>query len=321
MKVDHRLLQKYWLGECTDEERCLVESWMQDGVPDQVYPLQAPQEEETAKSVLWKRIAAQTQLSEEVENRHIGSNKASILLKVAAAVVLLIGIGGYMWVHDGGLPFRERKAVVFKTLVVPNGKRVLIVLSDGSKVHMNAGSTLQYPERFSKNERKVILKGEGFFEIQQNPDKPFYVEANDIQIRVLGTRFNVNNRKPKEKFVTVEQGNVLVTAKSSKDTLFLSAGMQARYTDGTLQEAHVNSNQYTGWKNGELIFNNMPLADVISELERCFAVDIKLADKKLAGTKVRAHFENATLKEVVHDIAFALNIRYKIKNKEVTFGR
>lgn len=321
MKVDHRLLEKYWLGQCTDEERCLVESWMQDGVPEDVYPLRAPQGEETAKSTLWKQIAAQAQLSEEAENRHIGSTKVSVLLKIAAAVVLLIGIGSYIWVHDGDLAFRKRKAVVFKTLEVPNGKRVLIVLSDGSKVHMNAGSTLQYPERFSKDERKVILDGEGFFEIQQNPGKPFYVVANDMQIRVLGTRFNVNNRKPNEEFVTVEQGNVQVTAKSSKDTLLLSAGMQARYTDGTLQKLHVNSDQYTAWKKGKLIFNNMPLADVISELERCFAADIKLADKKLAGTKVRAHFENATLKDVVHDIAFALNIQYKIKNKEVAFGR
>ena len=319
MEVDHGLLKKYWLGQCSPEERQRVEAWIASGTPpDRDQALRTVQNEATMKSVLWQRITQQSQLDDAPAPNIKSPFYKQTLIKVAASIIFLMGIGSYLWTHQD-LFTPQKDSVPYKTVTVAKGKQMQVILSDGSKVYLHAGSTLQYPVHFSKEQRHVILQGEGFFDIQQNPAQPFQVEAGEIQIRVLGTQFNVNSRKPGKEVVTVETGKVQVSAIGATDTLTLSAGMQGQHIAGSLQEKKVNSQHYSGWKNGQLRFDHIPLAEVALELERWYDTDVKITDAALANTKVRAHFKNATLKEVVHDIAFALHIQYKIKNKEVLF--
>lgn len=141
------------------------------------------------------------------------------------------------------------------TMRVPRGGEFSMKLSDGTMVYLNAETDLRYPVQFNDDERRVVLTGEAYFDVTKS-GKPFVVEVNGFEVRVLGTCFNVHAYKGETRFeTTLEQGSVEV--KTKDHVLLLEPGEQAVLTDeGRLSKQKVDVHRYTAWKDGHFVFDD-----------------------------------------------------------------
>lgn len=166
--------------------------------------------------------------------------------------------------------------VGYNTMATPKGRQFQLLLPDGSKVWLNAASSITYPTVFNGNERKVEVTGEAYFEIVRNPASPFRAKINDeTEIEVLGTHFNVNSYNNEESIkTTLLEGSVLV--KNSTGKLVLKPGEQARVagTDKIKLVGDVDVEKVMAWKNGVFNFQDATLEEVMRELERWYDIDV-----------------------------------------------
>lgn len=159
------------------------------------------------------------------------------------------------------------------TLVIPNGKEFQITLHDGTKVWLNAGSELTYPSKFSEKERIVSLKGEAYFDVATNANKPFLVKTANQTIQVLGTEFNVNEYETNISTVTLVEGTVKVESPNNKSVL-LQPNQQSTNKNGALVVKTVDVNEYIAWKHGEFVFNYESISSAMDKIKRWYDLDI-----------------------------------------------
>lgn len=185
-----------------------------------------------------------------------------------------------------------QKEAVLNQVVVPYGQRQRVLLSDGTLVQLNAGSKLTFPASFSGKTREVFLKGEGFFEVSKNAQMPFIVKTDQIDIRVLGTTFNISAYGD-EQFVTTVllEGKVNVEQKdkifaNEKLTLVPGQGCFYSVADRHSNVKEVNVNDYVLWKDGLYKFEDMPLREVANRVRRYYNMNIQVNDEQLANTLV-----------------------------------
>lgn len=321
MEIDHHVLEKYWSGRCTPEERAAVEAWMAGDIPERDYRLHVPLTEDTLKTQLWERIRDNRDDIPHGLDVHPAANTARrtrrwpIPVSIAASLLIIVSLALSLWLTD--TDGHQSSAAEYLEVQVPHGRTMQMKLPDRTTVYLNAGSTLKYPARFSGSRRHVLLEGEGFFEVSKNPERPFIVETPYAKAHVLGTRFNIRSRDRMQSSVTVEEGKVQFSASGATDTLILTANQRGVYNGRAMEQLPVNSRNYTAWKAGDIIFNGVSLAEAVTELERWYDVRIILQDPQLANHRVKASFTSASLSSVLHDLAFSMNINYTIKNKEV----
>ncbi|MDO5980217.1 FecR family protein [Flavivirga spongiicola] len=171
--------------------------------------------------------------------------------------------------------------LVYNELTIPNGKRFYLVLSDGTKVTLNAGTSLKYPVKFLKGQsRKVFLKGEAYFDVAVDKSHPFIVNANDINVEVLGTEFNLSYYPEDANINTVLiEGSVKLYTHSKKndEETLLTPGHLASWDKSTKEITikKVDTQMYTAWKDGSLVFNKTPYPNILKKLERHFDVVIE----------------------------------------------
>lgn len=187
------------------------------------------------------------------------------------------------------------KTTVYNTIKVPFSKTFKITLSDGTVVHLNAGTTFTYPEQFvaSENSRNVVLKGEAFFEVSKDKSKPFIVEANEVSIEVLGTTFNVSNYQ-EDDFINcvLTEGSVRLSEKiNPKNSILLEPNTKATWQKEKkfFTKKAVKTTNYTAWTEGELIFDNETFSSIAKKIERYYNVKISnnyafLASQEFTGT-------------------------------------
>jgi len=195
--------------------------------------------------------------------------------------------------------------VSMNTLVIPYGNRSTIMLADGSKVWLNAGSRLIYPSRFVDRNREVFLVGEAFFEVAKNEEQPFIVNTPDIQIKVLGTQFNLS-AYPEENIVQT------VLTEGSVELEWLNGGIFDRSTQITPDQMivankkekntavyNVDTDYYTSWKEGYLTFNNSDLSRVVKKLERYYNLHFHYDDPMDGMMKISGKLDVTNEKEIV----------------------
>ena len=232
------------------------------------------------------------------------------LLKYAAILILAIfaGSAGYYLVTT----ISEEK----QTIVLAGEQTVNeIALPDGTIVSLNSSTKLEYPAKFNSDIREVTITGEAFFDVQPDPDKPFVINAGGMQVKVLGTSFNVRAYPEAESVeVVVETGLVQVTnrngeVQATQATLMLNPGEKGILYNlpGTLEKSFNTNPNYIAWKTRNLIFNKTPLMEVVKYLEDIYHIDIQLENNELEKLVLTAHFERKP-----HD--FILNVI------QLTFG-
>ncbi|APU96439.1 FecR domain-containing protein [Sphingobacterium siyangense] len=163
-------------------------------------------------------------------------------------------------------------------LATPLGGIYQITLPDGTKVWLNAGSSLKYPMSFAKNERRVSLEGEAFFEVTKDSARPFKVLSKGQEIEVLGTAFNVN-AYPDNTVIktTLVNGKVkLSNHKRYSEAIYLLPGQQSTNSNnGKIQLANVDTAPFTAWKEGLFYFDETPLSDALQQIGRWYNVEVK----------------------------------------------
>lgn len=229
-----------------------------------------------------------------------GKNKRLTLYRTiasaaAVAVICLLGWGIY-----------QTQSVNMIT-VNTSAETKTVKLPDGTDITINHYSSVQYPEKFSKNIRQVSLTGEAYFEVAQNKEKPFVVKAADICVEVLGTHFNIEAyANDKEIKTTLLEGSVAVYDNENTTRVVLEPHQSAIYDKTNkqlLSQPEANALDEIAWKQGILIFNNIPLREITRQLSNYFGVNITIDNENLAQYKMTARF---THKESLDDILLLL---------------
>lgn len=204
----------------------------------------------------------------------------------------------------------------------PKGQRSSHLLPDGTKVWLNVASQLVFPEQFSDTLRQVKLTGEAFFDVAQNPEKPFVVETNGVTALVLGTSFNVHaySESPEIKVALLE-GKVQVQRNTSPagQRSILSPGeeLSAPRDQSTFIKSKFQYEHAFGWKEGILIFDGVDFAGFRKSIENWYGVTVELKGKAPSDWSLRARYQRATLQHVLEDISFNKNMDFQIKEKTV----
>lgn len=265
--MDDKLLQLYFEGRTTDEQSRSITEWLDADEANmkyyqhlcRLYEINLWDEQPVTVSVSRSKVKSRRFVLE--------------FLKIAAVFVLGFLLNNRMNIPD--------KDIFMQTVQVPAGQNAQVTLADGSKVWLNAGSTLHFPTRFPGKERLVNLEGEGFFEVQANKEKPFIVSTTSYTIKALGTTFNVNAYKKSKDFETsLLTGKVEVADHAGKQTILLSPNNRVVLEGNKLKTLPIQDSEYFLWREGIICFNE-PLSEVLKKLELYFDVKIEVNNKRV----------------------------------------
>lgn len=250
-----------------------------------------------------------------------GSNKATIKLSSGQSIDLNEHEG--IHITDSGFTYNDGTSIgntghaESATLITPRGGQYQITLSDGTKVWLNANSSLQYPLAFNGKHREVQLKGEGYFEVAHNAKQPFIVKTDQQQIKVLGTAFNVRAYTEKQ-YTTLLRGSVAVNLKGSTSTRMLKPGEQAIVQDYSLSVGKIDVTDFVAWKDGIIAGTSVSLKEILSEIERWYDVDFKYAANFTNSERAYINInKNEKLSSVLKALENTYGIRAEIRGKEV----
>ncbi|MFD1603411.1 FecR family protein [Flavobacterium artemisiae] len=219
----------------------------------------------------------------------------------------------------------DPEKLVYNTIKIPYGKKFRLQLSDGTFVHLNSGTTLKYPVKFIAGEnRQVFLDGEAFFDVAKDKKHPFIVNADELNVRVLGTHFNVSNypEDTATDVVLVEGSVGMYESKeefdAAKNTI-LKPGFKGSFNkeNAKISTKAVITDIYTSWINGGLTFRNMTFKNIITKLERRYNVTIVNKNEKLANEKFNASFKEESIENVMSYFNEIHGINYTIKNNQI----
>jgi transmembrane sensor len=269
-----------------------------------------------------------------------GGNKAILILADNSTIVLDSAANGKLAQqgtaivtksNDGQLSYassslptsREgRGEVKFNTLRTPRGGQYQLVLPDGSKVWLNAASSITYPTAFPGKERKITIDGEAYLEVVHNAAKPFKVEANGTEVEVLGTHFNVHayNDEPAEKITLIEGRVKVKSAIGSRQSAILEPGEQAELIADSRLTIHdknnINIEEVLAWKNGQFLFDNASIESIMKQIERWYDVEVVYE-----GPRPEGHFRGKIPRNVMASemlkIIEASGVHFKIENKKI----
>ncbi len=176
-----------------------------------------------------------------------------------------------------------KQEIVYNTIVVPRGGEYKLELADGTLVWLNSDSELRYPVKFAGSQRDVWLKGEGYFEVSKNPEKPFRVVVDDMIVKVLGTSFNINAYKDRGNILTtLVSGKVDIQDMSGKSLVVMSPNQQVDFRHGKISSVQeVDITRFVSWIDGKFYFNDMTLENIMSQLQRWYDIEVFFVDEEL----------------------------------------
>ena len=204
-------------------------------------------------------------------------------------------------------------AETYQELFTPYGTWSVVNLPDGSKVWLNAGSSLKYPTQFNDKQRVVSMQGEAYFEVESDKEHPFIVKTKQLTVEATGTAFNVNAYAPDHvAAVTLVKGKVAVTLYQKK-TISFSPGYKIDYNLSTslYNVNKTNTYKWCSWKDGILIFRDDPLEYVFKRLGQTYNVEFILKDAELGKYSYKATFEGESLNEILRLLEMSAPIRCK----------
>lgn len=196
-------------------------------------------------------------------------------------------------------------------------------LPDGTSVTLNHYSTLTYPERFKTDNREVELNGEAYFEVSKDKKHPFIVQTEAVDVRVLGTQFNVDAyRDSPDVRTTLLTGSVAVSNKSNSEHMILKPNEIAIYNKvekKLTRKLLEDATDEISWRHGEFIFDDVPLRDIARELSNSFGTTIQITDPTLQNYRISARFRNGedleTILSVLQDAGY---FNYSHNDKQIT---
>lgn len=324
------LLEKYFKGMCSKQEAIEVLDILKDPVYDQLIKSEVYKfwnefsdinEKEDSMNKILDKLHHRISINNEEKLKSQFINKRLIQLIIRTAAVLFIPL----MIYSAFLTFKvtdtrisKTDQVILQTIKVPAGILTDFILPDGSHVWLNSGSVFKYPSSFQGVLRQVELTGEAYFDITEDPDRPFLVKAGILNVEVKGTKLDVINYPDDLQIeVILESGKVNLFAGDYKDNnliALMKPGEKASYNPSNkITSIHkVDMDKYTGWKNGILIFRDDPMNEVTRKLSHRFNVDIELQSPDLKEYVYTATFINESLPQILELLKISAPIKYTI---------
>jgi ferric-dicitrate binding protein FerR (iron transport regulator) len=233
----------------------------------------------------------------------------------AVAVCLLIAGGVYYTSSSSGQP--EKREITFNQIIVPNGQKSQIILSDGSSVWLNSGSRMEFPSTFENDVRSVKLDGEAYFEVSKNEQQAFVVQTAGINVKVYGTTFNISSYSDEEtNEVSLLSGSVSVSDSRNETEIFLKPNQKIVYEPKKhrfSQPTTVETETAAAWRNNKLIFENESLGKIFRKLERHYGTSIQVKDKTIEQYRYTGSFNMLSLEQVIKALQAIEKFNYKIE--------
>lgn len=349
-KLNNRLIVRYLSGRANSVEEGKIKQWMQSNPNNRELMEELKQiwkasgEKDEAFEELfspeegWEEFRNRTPYDQnekkevspsafQLNNKYsrISKRRFTQFMRVAAIVVVgsLLGLLTYQNLH------KQPEAVepVLHEISMEKGQRGNITLSDGTKVTLNAESKIILPNIFKSDKREVTLKGEAFFDVSHNPDRPFIINTGEAIVKVLGTSLDVRSY-PGDKAVqvVVKEGRVSLkaTKESVDDKAILSAGEMGQLfiKDNRITKKKVNDlDLFLSWRKGYLKFKNAPMQEVADQLERKYNIEVRFSDPDLKDLRITAELKSRRIQYNMDVISTSLNMEYKMDQEKVTFYR
>lgn len=320
------LLPGYLSGEESDKNRAMIDQWRNESPENEALYF------ENMKA--WEAMTLLSEMEQfnsfdalKTVNARIdqsGSSKWWVLLQRIAAILLLplLIYSGYLTLQNISLKNIPVEQAMMQTVSSRQGMVTQFTLADGTKVWLNSGSELQFPTRFDGDKREVILKGEAFFEVTKNKKQPFRVNANELKVEVLGTSFNVVNfNDDTQSEVVLVAGNVALSSENGQIKKIygtMHSGQRAIYEkeQQKVYTQEVDVDKYIAWRDGNLIFQDDSMEDVVKRLSRWFNVEIAINDPEIKKYIYKATFRNETLTQVLNLLKLSAPIDYRITDRK-----
>lgn len=205
--------------------------------------------------------------------------------------------------------------VKYNTLIVPRGGEFSLELADGTRVWLNAESRLRYPVAFTGKERKVEMEGEVYFEVAKNKEKPFIVTVNGVDIRVLGTSFNVSAYQ-EDVVTTLVEGKVQL--KKGNEQVILSPNQQAIWSDDEFRVKQVDARNYVLWKEGIFYFEDVDLETILDDMARWYNVNVFYMNPALKEMKFSVEIRRyGDINEILRRIGQTKRVKFEIKDRTI----
>jgi len=214
--------------------------------------------------------------------------------------------------------------LVYNTLKIPYGKKFEVQLSDGTLVHLNSGTSFKYPVQFVKKQnREVYLTGEAYFEVSKDKSHSFTVNTQQVNVEVLGTKFNVDSyRNNSSTDIVLVEGKVSLykDQKTNQNQVYLTPGFKGSAQQGQseIEIEQVNTDYYTDWVKGSLVFKNASFDAIIKKLERQYNVTFINRNKTLGKEIFNARFDNEPIEVVLKYFSDSYAIDYNIDRDKIT---
>ena len=272
------------------------------------------------KEMKFSSTSAEKRIAEVVKKNKKRLLSLQYIKRITAAVIILLSIGTGAYFQ-----FTKSHPKVIGTWMIKQitktsgaGEQLRVTLPDGSIVRLNAGSSIQFPEKFIDNFRPVKLAGEAFFEVAKDPDHPFTITSGYVVTTVWGTSFNIKAFDKADVAITVATGKVKVECHSGEksDGLFLYHNQQAIYklNENQLLMNDVNAINYYSWTNDILRFNDDSFDEVVKMLERWYNVTIRLEGNFKKGIRVSGSYRDKKLYTILDGLSFMYDLSYQYQN-------
>jgi transmembrane sensor len=324
-KIDYKTLQDFSEGKYSWNDYLKLKQWFSN--PDDFKNLEGQlfsqlknltdtdQFESGSLQHLFEKIHYQILLEEKQNNKR--RNLWNYYRQAAAFLLIPALLFSVLFYLFSGKP--QRTAETWAEINAPDGSRVEFFLPDSSRGWLNCGSKLKYPALFD-HRRKVELTGEAFFEIRRRDNSEFTVSVADLDVKVLGTKFNIS-AYPSDNFteVVLNEGKVDISGKAGGFSYTMAPGEKVNFNRNSksLGVKNVETGLYSAWKDGYLILDNEPMGQAISRIERWYNAEIFIQDEILKKYRFKATFRDEPIEEVLRLLALTTPITYKIEERGI----
>lgn len=213
----------------------------------------------------------------------------------------------------------EEREPVYYTVNIPYGGEYNLVLPDGTRIYLNAGTTLRYPDHFAGGSREIFLSGEAYLEVSRDTSRPFIVRTDDMDVRVLGTVFNVN-AYPDGNYVRTTLVEGKVETSCGGERIVMKPGTQVAYDKATRQADYfpVDVRHFISWKDGYYDFRDMTLGELMQIFVRWYDVDVRFANPLLENLRFSGRLRRyEDVSELFEQLEYTGDVAFDVKGKNI----
>jgi transmembrane sensor len=320
------MLPGYFSGEISGEDRAIVDAWRTES-PENEEEFRQMQEAWNAYPILqemeeYDAFKALRAVKEKISERESGRWMNHFRRIAAVLIIPLLAYTGYLVFKNNSLKEVSKSGPVWQTICTPPGVKSHFFLPDSTTVWLNSSSSITYPVVFSEDVRQVKISGEAFLDVRKDEGHPFMVDLGKLNVKVLGTRFDVINfENERQTDVILESGSISLvqgTGREEKVMATLRPGDMAVFggDNNNLEIKSVKTEKYTAWTEGKLIFRDDPMEEVIRKLNRWFNIQIEVTDPGINEYIYTATFRNESIDQILELLTISAPIRYQVIQRE-----